>query len=383
VRLELLQVRHRPVLGREYEKLFDYWSLYPRANSSGGRSSPVLQHSTGNRAPAHARIFIQETNVARSSVSALALLATSLCLPAAAENYPTQPIKFIVPFTPGTGMDSIARAVGPKLAERLGQPVVVENKPGASGNIGASSVAKAAPDGHTLMVTANTLLIASNLYPSVPFQPLNDFAPISLAAWGTLLLASSPKSNLTNVPDLLAQARAKPGKFTYGSPGIGTPHHMAMEMFKDLTGTDLLHVPYKGTAGAVTDLLSGELDIMFLPVHVAMPHVKAQKLKGLAVGSSKRHPVAADLPTLQELGVKGADVDMWYAFLAPKATPASIIARLNTELRAILALPDIRSVLETQGLEAASSNPQELKERMQRDYARWGEIIRKNNIRAD
>jgi tripartite-type tricarboxylate transporter receptor subunit TctC len=321
--------------------------------------------------------------VSRSSVSAFVLLAASLCLPAAAQNYPTQPIKFIVPFTPGTGMDSIARTVGPKLAERLGQAVVVENKPGASGNIGASFVAKSAPDGHTLMVTANTLLIAANLYRSVPYQPLNDFVPVSLAAWGTLLLASSPKAHVSSVSHLIAQAKANPGKLTYGSPGIGTPHHMAMEMFKDLTGTDLLHVPYKGSAGALTDILSGEIDIMFLPVHVAMPHVKAQKLKALAVGSAKRHRAAGDLPTLQELGVKGAEVDMWYAFMAPKDTPAPVIARLNSELRAILALPEVRGAFEAQGLEAASSTPQELKERMQRDYARWGEIIRKNNIRAD
>ena len=319
----------------------------------------------------------------RSSATALVLLATSLSLTAAAQDYPTHPITFLVPFTPGTGMDSIARTVGPKLSERLRQPVVVENKPGASGNIGANSVAKAAPDGHTVMVTANTLLIAANLYRNVPFQPLNDFAPVSLAAWGTLLLAVSPKSNIASVPDLIARAKANPGKLTYGSPGIGTPHHMAMEMFKDLTGTDLLHVPYKGTAGALTDLLSGEVDLMFLPVHVAMPHVKAQKLKALAVGSPKRHPVAPDLPTLQELGIKGAEVDMWYAFLAPKGTPPAIVNRLNSELRSILVLPDVRSAFETQGLEPASSTPQELKERMQRDYARWGEIIRKNNIRAE
>jgi tripartite-type tricarboxylate transporter receptor subunit TctC len=321
--------------------------------------------------------------VLRSFCCAVALGAAAMAVPAAAQNYPARPIKVIVPFTPGTGMDTIARTVGPKLTERLGQPVVVENKPGASGNIGADAVAKATPDGYTLMVSGNPLVIAAKLYPSVPYEVLEDFAPVTLAAWGTLLLVASPKANIATLPALISQAKANPGKITYGSPGIGTPHHMAMELLKEITGVDLLHVPYKGSAGAVTDILSGEINVMFLPVHVAMPHVKAQKLKALAVGSPKRHPAAEGVRTLHELGVKGADVDMWYAFLAPKGTPAPTVAKLNAELRAILALPDVRGTFEKVGLDAASSTPQELQERMKRDFARWGEIIRKKNIRAE
>jgi tripartite-type tricarboxylate transporter receptor subunit TctC len=321
--------------------------------------------------------------VFRSFCCAVALGAAAMAVPAAAQTYPARPIKLVVPFTPGTGMDTIARTVGPKLTERLGQPVVVENKPGASGNIGADTVAKATPDGYTLMVSGNPLVIAAKLYPSVPYEVLEDFAPVSLAAWGTLLLVASPKANIPTLPALISQAKANPGKITYGSPGIGTPHHMAMELLKEIAGVDLLHVPYKGSAGAVTDLLSGEINVMFLPVHVAMPHVKAQKLKALAVGSPKRHPAAEGVRTLNELGVKGADVDMWYAFLAPKGTPAPTVAKLNAELRAILALPDVRGAFEKVGLDAASSTPQELQERMKRDFARWGEIIRKKNIRAE
>ncbi len=313
-------------------------------------------------------------------LAACAVLRASGAL---AQAYPSQPIKLIVPFTPGTGMDIIARTVGPKLSERVGQPVVIENKPGASGNIGAEMVARSAPDGHTVMITANTMLIAATLYRNVPFDPLTDFSPISLAAWGTLLLTANPKANINSVADLIAQAKASPGKLTYASPGVGTPHHMSMELFKDLTGTNLLHVPYKGSAGALTDLLSGEVNVGFVPIHVAMPHVKAGRLKPLAVGSTKRHPNAPDIPTLQELGVKGAEVDMWYAFMAPKATPAPVVSKLDSELRAILSLPEIKSSFDKQGMDAASSSPEELSALMRRDYARWAAVIKKNNITAE
>ena len=313
----------------------------------------------------------------------VALGATVLSCGAFAQAWPAQPIRFVVPYTPGTGMDMIARTVGPRLSERLGQPVVVENKPGASGNIGAEAVARSAPDGYTVMVTANTMLIAANLYRNVPYNPLTDFAPISLAAWGTLMLTANPKTNINSVAELIARAKANPGKLTYASPGIGTPHHMSMELFKDLTGTDLLHVPYKGSAGALTDLLSGEVSVGFVPIHVAMPHIKAGRLKALAVGSARRHPAAPDLPTLQELGVKGAEVDMWYAFLAPKGTPAPVVARLDAELRSILSLPEVKAGFDKQGMEAASSTPEELNSLMQRDNARWAAVIKKNNITAE
>jgi len=316
----------------------------------------------------------------RIGLAACAMLSASGAL---AQAYPSQPIKVVVPFTPGTGMDIIARTVGPKLSERLGQPVIIENKPGASGNIGAEMVAKSAPDGHTVMITANTMLIAASLYRNVPFDALADFSPISLAAWGTLLLTANPKANINSVAGLIAQAKADPGKLTYASPGVGTPHHMSMELFKDLTGTNLLHVPYKGSAGALTDLLSGEVNLGFVPIHVAMPHVKAGRLKPLAVGSAKRHPNAPDVPSLQELGVKGAAVDMWYAFMAPKGTPAPVVAKLDAELRAILSLPEIKSNFEKQGMDAASSSPEELNALMRRDYARWAAVIKKNNIAAD
>jgi tripartite-type tricarboxylate transporter receptor subunit TctC len=316
--------------------------------------------------------------LAAASLSLAAPLAQSQ--PAA---YPARAITFLVPFTPGTGMDMIARTVGPKLSARLGQPVVVENKPGASGNIGAEFVARSAPDGYTVMIGANTMLIAASLYKNVPFDPLKDFAPVSQAAFGTLMLVTNAKSGIESVQDMIAKSKAKPGVFSYASPGVGTPHHMSMELLKDLAGIDLLHVPYKGTAGAITDTLSGQINVMFMPIHVAMPHVKAGRLKALAVGSARRHPSAGDVPTLTELGIKGADVDMWYPVMLPKNTPAPIVAKLNAEIRAILAMPDVKATLDGQGMDASSSTPEELQALMQRDFARWAAVIKKNGISAE
>ena len=321
----------------------------------------------------------------RHTAALFSLVAVLAALPVQAQTpaYPSRPITILVPFTPGTGMDMIARTVGPKLSERLGQPVVVENKPGASGNIGAELVARAAPDGYTVMIGANTMLIAASLYKNVPFDPLKDFAPVSQAAYGTLMLVTNTKSGIESVQDLIAKSKAKPGSFTYASPGVGTPHHMSMELMKDLVGIDLLHVPYKGTAGAITDTLSGQISVMFMPIHVAMPHVKSGRLKALAVGSAKRNASAPDVPTLTELGIKGADVDMWYPVMLPKGTPAPIVAKLNAEIRAILAMPDVKASLNGQGMDATSSSPEELQALMQRDFARWAAVIKKNNISAE
>jgi tripartite-type tricarboxylate transporter receptor subunit TctC len=320
----------------------------------------------------------------RAALVVAGLVAAFAAGPAAAQaQYPSQPIRFVVPFTPGTGMDIIARTVGPKLSERLGQPVVVENRPGASGNIGTDAVAKAQPDGYTVLVGANTMLIASNLYQQVPFHPINDFTPVTLAAYGTLMLLAHPERKFTSVQDLVAAAKASPGKITYSSPGVGTPHHMSMELLDDLLGIKLLHVPYKGSAGALTDLLSGQVDVAFIPIHVAMPHVRASKLRPLAVGNAKRHPLAPDVPTLAEAGARGADVEMWYAFLTPKGTPPAIVSKLNTEIRGILQQADVKAVFDKQGLDATASSPDDLLKLMQRDYPRWREVIRKNNIKAD
>ena len=297
--------------------------------------------------------------------------------------YPSQPIKIIVPFTPGTGMDTIARVVGPRLSERLGQSVVVQNQPGASGNIGADAVAKSNPDGYTILMGANTMLMASQMYKNVSFDPVKDFAPVSMAAYGSLMLVANPKTGIKSLADLIKEAQAKPGAISFGSPGVGTPHHMAMELFKLESNTFMLHVPYRGSAGYTQDLLGGELNVGFLPVHIAQGFVKSGRLNALAVGSPKRHPVAPDVPTFDEVGVKRIDVDLWYAFFLPSKTPAAVVNRLNTEMAAILRQADVKDILGKAGMDAAASTPAELSAIVAKDYPRWGTVIRTKQITAD
>jgi len=309
-------------------------------------------------------------------------LAIAIAL-AGAQSYPDQIVKIVVPFSPGTGMDTIARAVSPRLMERLGQAVVVENKPGASGNIGADAVAKARPDGYTVLMGANTMLIASQLYKNVPFDPVKDFSPVSMAAWGTLMLVANPKAGIKSLQDLLDRAKAKPGAITYGSPGIGTPHHMAMELFSQEMQLSLLHVPYKANAGYIQDLLAGEIMVGFLPVHVASGFVKADKLTALAVGSSKRHPLLPNVATIEEMGKKRVEVDLWYAFFVPSKTPAAVVTRLNAEIGTVLKMPEVKEMLEKAGLDAESSTPEELSAVVRKDHARWGSVIKGSNITVE
>jgi tripartite-type tricarboxylate transporter receptor subunit TctC len=312
----------------------------------------------------------------------LALAASAIALSAQAQTWPTQSVRIVVPFTAGTGMDTIARAVGPRLSERLGQPVVIVNQPGASGNIGADAVAKAT-DGHTLLMGANTMLMASQMYKNVSFNPIKDFAPISMAAYGTLMLVAHPKTGIKTMAELIAQAKARPGNISFGSPGVGTPHHMAMELFKVQTSLFMLHVPYRGTAGYTQDLLSGELNVGFLPVHIAQSFVRDGKLNALAVGSAKRHPVAPGVATFEEQGVKGVEVDLWYAFYAPARTPASVVSKLNTDIAAIVRSNEVKDLLGRAGMDATASTADELALITQKDYPRWGAVIKRNGIAAD
>jgi tripartite-type tricarboxylate transporter receptor subunit TctC len=313
-----------------------------------------------------------------------ALLIGAFSLGASAQgSYPSQSIKIIVPFTPGTGMDTIARVVAPRLAERLGQSVVVQNQPGASGNIGADAVAKSAPDGYTILMGANTMLMASQMYKNVSFDPVKDFSAVSMAAYGSLMLVAHPKTGIKSVNDLIKQVQARPGSVSFGSPGVGTPHHMAMELFKLETNTFMLHVPYRGTAGYTQDLLGGELNVGFLPVHIAQGFVKNGRLNALALGSPKRHPVAPDVPTFEEVGVKRIDVDLWYAFFVPSKTPAAVLTRLNTEMSAILRQNDVKDILGKAGLDAVASTSAELTAIVAKDYPRWGAVIRTKQISAE
>lgn len=312
----------------------------------------------------------------------LALLAF-WAVAASAQAFPSKPIRLVVPYTPGTGYDSIARIVGPALSQRLGQPVVVENMPGASGTLGAGSVARAVPDGHTLATIGEGTMASGHLYRSLSFNPLTDFAPISLAGYGTLLMVASQASGVRSAAELVEKARAQPGKLTFSSPGVGTSQYLKMALFLNTAGLDLLHVPYKGSAGAINDLIGGQVHAGLVPVHAAMQHVQAGRLVPLAAMAPLRHPVAPEVRTLKELGLPDVDAKLWYAFVAPKATPAPIVTRLNTELRAIMDTPDVRTRLERVGLEVHTTSPAELQAIMQRESDVALEIVRRNNISLD
>lgn len=319
----------------------------------------------------------------RSIASAFAVALALLASAAFAQTYPSRPIKVIVPYTTGTGMDMIARIVGPKLSQRLGQPVVVENRVGASGNIGGSAVATAAPDGYTLMANAQAMLIAARLFRSMPFDVLADFAPITLTAWGTQILVTHAKSGITSVRELVAMAKANPGKLTYGTGGTGSSFHITTEIFNGVTGIQMLHVPYKGNAPALTDLIAGRITVGVSAVHVVLPHVKAGTIVPLAVISARRHDKVPDVPTMAEAGAAGVDVEFWHAFYAPKGTPEAITSRIRTELHAILGLPEVSEAFGKVGLTPTTSTAEELQALMRRDLARLEEVIRKHNIALD
>jgi tripartite-type tricarboxylate transporter receptor subunit TctC len=313
-------------------------------------------------------------------VPCTALLATSI---AHAQPYPAKPIRIVVPFTPGTGMDILARSTGQKLSERWGQGVVIDNRPGASGNIGNEFVAKSSADGYTLMVTANTFVITPALSKSLPFDAARDFTPVTEMAIGTMALAVHPSLPVNSVAALVKLAKARPDEINYASPGAGTPQHMAAELFKLITGTQIVHVPYKGSAGAVTDVIGGQVPVMFLPLHTALPHAQAGRLRVLATAGAQRSMVGPDYPTFDEAGVRGVDVDFWYGMLAPTNLPRDIVARLNTEIAAILRVTEVRDGLRRQGLEPVTGTPEQFAQLIRTDLAKWARVVKDARIAAD
>lgn len=322
-------------------------------------------------------------SIRRRTALALALGSSLPLLGRAQAAADKSPLRLIVPFTPGTGIDLIARTVGPRLGERLGRPVVVDNRAGASGNIGTEAVVRAAPNGSTLLVSVNTLVMNRSLYPKLPFDPIKDLMPVSLTSWGQLLLVANPAAGWHSVADLLRDAKARPGKINYASPGVGTPHHLSMELFKATNGVFLTHIPYRGTGPAVTDLLGGQVDLMFLPIHVALQHVRSGKLLALAIGSDKRHALLPQVPTLEQAHAGKINVDMWYGVFAPQGTPADYIARVNHELQGILAAPEVRTAFQSQGMDPAGSTPQEFRHLVEQDAARWAALIQSQGITAE
>ena len=298
--------------------------------------------------------------------------------------YPTRPIRLIVPFAPGGTTDVLARIIGERLQHALGQPIVIENRGGAGGNIGADAVAKAPPDGYTLLTTAQTMVVNRALFASLPYDPVRDFAPIAPLAIGSLALVVHPSLNIRTVNDLVAYAKANPGKLNYASPGNGTPHHLAMELFKTKAGIDVVHVPYKGTAQAVQDLLGGQVGVMFLPVHVALPQTEAGKLVMLAAGGASRAGATPGVPSLAEAaGIRDIDTDIWYGLYAPARTPQAVIDRVNADINRVLKLPDIADTLAKQGLQPTGGTPAALAELTKSDLERWSAVVKAAKIQPD
>jgi tripartite-type tricarboxylate transporter receptor subunit TctC len=311
-------------------------------------------------------------------------LGVALIAPAAAQQYPTKPVRIIVAFTPGTGIDILAREVGQQMAQRLHQPFVVENRAGASGNLGMSLLAKAEPDGYTISVIVNTFAINAALFNNLTFDSIRDFAPVSMMARGGLALVVNGNLKASSTRELIEEAKRDPGKLNYASPGVGTPQHLAMELFKSSAGVDMMHVPHKGSAEAVTGLLGGQTDVMFLPVHTTLPHIKSGKLRVLSVASKARNPLLPEAPTIAEsAGIPGFEVDLWYAMLVPAKTPREVIDKLNAELRVILAMDAMRAKLAAQGLQLEASTPEQAAAVLRTDIDKWTKVIKTANIKAE
>jgi tripartite-type tricarboxylate transporter receptor subunit TctC len=301
-----------------------------------------------------------------------------------ATGFPNKSIRLIVPFPAGGGTDIVARAISVKLTEAWGQQIIIDNRGGAGGVIGADTVAKSTPDGYTLLFgTPGALVINPLLNSKLPYNAMKDFAPVSLLALNPQLLAVHNSMPVGTVKELIAYAKAQPGKLNYASVGEGTPNHLAMELFKSMTGTQMVHVPYKGAAPAVTDLVGGQVNLMFNPMPPLLPHVKSGRLKALGVGGRQRSPALPDVPTIAEAGVPGYEYVTWYSIVAPAKTPRTIIDKINSRLAAVLAIPEVALRLSSQGAEPHSSTPEELTRFMLEDYKRLGAVIRSAGIRGE
>jgi len=286
-----------------------------------------------------------------------------------------RPVTIVVPFSPGTGPDIIARIIAEKLQPRLGQPVIVDNKTGASGSIGAQMVMRAAPDGHTLVVTADPPFTANvSLMKSVIYDPVKGFTPIIEAAVGTLALVVHPSVPASSIKELIAYAKSRPGEVNYASPGVGTPHHLAMEFFKLTAKVDLMHVPFRDSAGAITNIIGGHVSAMFLPVHVALP-LAPDKIRILAVATKARTPLLPDQPTLDELSFSGFDADIRYGVLGPPGMPPDIVGRYNSEIGEILRSPDVTERLAKQGLRPVAETPEKYAANIVQDLAKWRNVV--------
>ena len=316
--------------------------------------------------------------------SVIAVMALAMQSGAHAQHFPTKPVRIVAPFAAGSTIDIIGRIISPRLHEALGQPVIVENRPGAGGMIGVDYVAKSVPDGHTLVIGAlGPLAMNPALYPKTPFDPVKDFAAVSLLATGPVVIAVHPSIPAHDIKELVEFARKRPGQLNFGSPGVGSSPHLTGELFKLITKTNIVHVPYKGNAEAITDLIGGQLSMVFTGVPPVVPLAKAGKVRLLATTGKERMANLPDVPTIKEAGITGADVLIWYGVVAPAGTPKDVIVRLNREIVKAMNTPDVRDKFAQQGVDPAASTPEEFAEFIRTEVARWGKVIRTAGIKLE
>jgi tripartite-type tricarboxylate transporter receptor subunit TctC len=315
-----------------------------------------------------------------------ALLTIAIIAPciARAQTYPSKAVRIVVPFAPGGTTDILARLIGQRLTEALRQPVLIDNRPGANGALGTEMVAKSAPDGHTIVMGyLGSFAIGPNLYSKLPYDPVRDFAPITVVASTTQAIVMHPSLPVRSTRELIALAKRQPGQIGYASAGIGAPSHLAGELFKMMAGVDLVHVPYKGSGAAMNDLLGGHVAISFGGLAAAMPHVKAQRLRVLAVAGAARSPAMPQVPTVAESGLPGYDVSSWFGLLAPAGTPREAITRLHDEVVKILKTAEVKERLAADGAEVVANRPDEFSAYIKSELTKWGGVIKAARVRAE
>ena len=319
--------------------------------------------------------------VARAMILALGTLASHAAL---AQAYPAKPVRLVVPFPPGGSTDIVARIVAQKLSDRLGQQVVVENRGGAGGTIGAEAVAKAPPDGYTLVVgTTSTHAVAPSVYGKIGYDPVKDFAPISLIAVTPYLLVVNPSVNVKSLQEFVGYVKARPGKLNYASAGTGSTTHLAMEMLKSAAGLYIVHIPYNGNGPAGTAVIAGQVEILFGSLPAVLPHAKSGRVRPLAVGTPKRSPSLPDVPTVAESGFPGFDASLWLAIMAPAGTPAPIVDRLQREIHAVIASPDTADALNKAGAEPITSTPAELAAMVKDGVEKYGKVVKQAGVKPE
>ena len=314
------------------------------------------------------------------AVIAAALFACS----AAAQSFPDKPVRFVIGFTPGGPSDILARALGQKLGERWGQQIAVENRPGAGGNLAAEAVAKSAPDGYTWLLGNNSILATNqSLYRKLPYDPVTDFAPVALVAVQPNILVVHPDVKASSLRELISLAKQNPGKLNYASSGAGAAAHLAGELFKSMAGVDLVHVPYKGAQPALTDLIAGQVQLMFATSASVIPYMKAGRLRALAVTTAQRSPSVPELPTVSEAGLPGFEATTWHGVVVPSAVPAALVQKLNQDINAALKEKDLNERLTALGAEILTGTPRDFAEYIAREIPKWSKVVRDSGAKAD